>query len=68
MGVGNLLLTTMYSTLKNNGIEEFCLDSGYGSAQQIWKKKFGDPDYLLKDYWGKGNDHLIWRIRINDLL
>jgi GNAT superfamily N-acetyltransferase len=68
MGVGNLLLNEMYSTLKSKGIEEFCLDSGYKIAQTIWKKKFGEPDYLLEDYWDKGNDHMIWRIRVSDLV
>jgi GNAT superfamily N-acetyltransferase len=67
MGVGNFLLNKMYSTLMSKGIEEFCLDSGYKSAQEIWKKKFGTPTYLLKDYWGKGYDHMIWRIKISDL-
>ncbi|WP_413299968.1 GNAT family N-acetyltransferase [Bacillus sp. 1P10SD] len=67
MGIGSSLLKSMYSTLQNNGIEEFCLDSGYVQAQQIWKKKFGEPDYLLKDYWGKGLDHMIWKIKISDL-
>lgn len=67
-GVGNQLLYRIYTTLKNKGIKEFCLDSGYTSSQKIWRKKFGDPDYLLKDYWGKGNDHMIWRVRIKDVL
>lgn len=66
MGVGNRLLNTMYLTLKNKGIEEFCLDSGYINAQKIWKKKFGKPDYLLKNYWGKGYDHMIWKIKVSD--
>ncbi|MGE6261154.1 GNAT family N-acetyltransferase [Heyndrickxia sporothermodurans] len=66
MGVGNRLLNTMYLTLKNKGIEEFCLDSGYMNAQKIWKKKFGKPAYLLKNYWGKGYDHMIWRIIVSD--
>lgn len=65
-GVGNLLLSAMYSRLRNLGIEEFCLDSGYPAAQQIWKKKFGQPDYLLKDYWGMDFDHMIWKIRLKD--
>jgi GNAT superfamily N-acetyltransferase len=64
MGVGNLLLNSIYSVLQNKGIKEFCLDSGYTNAQKIWKKKFGEPDYLLKDYWDKGYDHMIWRIKI----
>lgn len=68
MGVGNLLLNTMYFTLQSKGIEEFCLDSGYISSQKIWKKKFGDPNYLLKDYWEKEHDHMIWRIKISDLV
>lgn len=66
IGVGNLLLNTMYSTLQNKGIEEFCLDSGYSSSQKIWKKKFGEPCYLIKDYWDKGYDHMIWKIKVSD--
>ncbi|WP_042347968.1 GNAT family N-acetyltransferase [Bacillus massiliigorillae] len=67
-GVGNLLLKAIYDILQKNKIEEFCLDSGYNSAQRIWKKKFGDPNYLFKDYWGYGNDHMIWRIKISDCI
>lgn len=66
-GVGTLLLNVMFFTLLNRRIKEFCLDSGYTNAQKIWKKKFGESDYLLKDYWGKGFDHMIWRRRINDM-
>lgn len=64
-GVGNKLLAEMLHTLKAQGIIEFCLDSGYKNAQTIWIKKFGEPDYLLKDYWGKGQDHMIWKISTN---
>ena len=67
-GVGNVLLNAIYSTLHENEIEEFCLDCGYNRAQKVWKKKFGDPDYLLKDYWDKGNDHMIWRIKVSDCI
>lgn len=63
-GVGNLLLSSMFSTLQKKGIEEFCLDSGYRRAQRIWKKKFGEPDYLLKNYWGEGFDHMIWIVSL----
>ncbi|MBS8263834.1 N-acetyltransferase [Mesobacillus boroniphilus] len=66
-GVGNLLLKAMYATLRKKGIEEFCLDSGYKSAQSIWKKKFGEPDILLKDYWGKNFDHMIWKVKISEI-
>lgn len=64
-GIGNLLLNKMITTLKNRGIEEFCLDSGYKNSQKIWLGKFGEPEYLLPDYWGQGNDHMIWRIQVN---
>jgi GNAT superfamily N-acetyltransferase len=61
-GTGNRLLGEMLQTLKGRGILEFCLDSGYKNAQTIWIKKFGEPDYLLKDYWGQGQDHMIWKV------
>ena len=67
-GVGNLLLNAMYHTLQDRGIKEFCLDSGYSNAQKIWKKKSGEPDYLIKDFWGEGYDHMIWRVKIADML
>ena len=66
-GVGNLLLNAMYITLQSKGIDEFCLDSGYTNAQKIWKKKFGEPVYLLKDYWSEGYDHMIWRKRVSEV-
>jgi GNAT superfamily N-acetyltransferase len=61
-GIGNRLLAEMLQTLKGRGIVDFCLDSGYKTAQTIWKRKFGEPDYLLKDYWGQGQDHMIWKV------
>lgn len=66
-GIGNLLLNVIYLTLLNKGITEFCLDSGYVRAQQIWKKKFGKPDYVMPDYWGTGVDHMIWRRSISEV-
>jgi GNAT superfamily N-acetyltransferase len=67
-GIVNMLLNAIYMTLQEKGIEEFCLDSGYISAQKIWKKKFGEPDYLLTDYWGVGYDHMIWRVKVSDCI
>ncbi|WP_078394531.1 GNAT family N-acetyltransferase [Shouchella patagoniensis] len=67
-GVGNLLLQAVYATLQKNGITEFYLDSGYHRAQSIWIKKFSDPHFVLKDYWGTGHDHMIWRIQLNDCI
>ncbi|ENQ3077045.1 GNAT family N-acetyltransferase [Bacillus cereus] len=66
-GIGNLLLNAMFLTLLSGGIKEFCLDSGYKNAQKVWKKKFGEPNFLLKDYWGKGYDHMIWKRCIRDI-
>lgn len=67
-GIGNLLLSEMFEVLKEKKIEEFCLDSGYKSAQKIWSKKFGEPEYLFKDFWGDGADHMIWRLKLIDVL
>ncbi|NQD64460.1 GNAT family N-acetyltransferase [Bacillus haikouensis] len=67
-GIGNLLLQEMYRTLQYIGVEEFCLDSGYRCAQAIWRGKFGEPDYVMKDYWGDGFHHMIWKLNVNNLL
>ncbi|MCT1399049.1 GNAT family acetyltransferase [Paenibacillus sp. LC231] len=66
-GIGNLMLNIMYLTLLNKGLTEFCLDSGYSRAQKIWKKKLGEPDYVLQDHWGSGADHMIWKRRLADV-
>ncbi|MEK4979326.1 GNAT family N-acetyltransferase [Bacillus sp. FSL K6-6540] len=66
-GIGSLMLHIMYLTLLNKGITEFCLDSGYTRAQKVWKKKLGEPDYVLQDHWGRGVDHMIWRRRMTDV-
>ena len=65
-GIGSLLLNAMFLTLLSKGITEFCLDSGYKKAQSIWKKKFGEPNYVLKDYWGESSDHMIWKKSLHD--
>ncbi|MBS4172726.1 GNAT family N-acetyltransferase [Bacillus sp. FJAT-49736] len=66
-GIGTLLLNVMLITLEAKGIKEFCLDSGYGIAQKVWKEKLGKPDYCLKDYWGEGSDHMIWKRGTKDI-
>ncbi|MBJ8096748.1 GNAT family N-acetyltransferase [Bacillus cereus group sp. N11] len=65
-GIGSLLLHAMHLTLLSRGIAEYCLDSGYKKAQSIWTKKFGEPSYVLKDYWGKSSDHMIWKKSLHD--
>ena len=67
-GLGKRLLNEIYSELKKNGIKEFGLDSGYKTAQKTWVNRFGKPEYHMKDYWGEGDDHMIWRIRVEDVL
>lgn len=67
-GIGSFLLKIMNLHLMSQNRKEFCLDSGYKSAQLVWKKQFGDPDYILKDYWGEGFDHMIWKRKVEDML
>ena len=67
-GIGNKMLIHILNELKNQGIKEFCFDSGYKTAQKIWTKKFGDPEYYLKNYWGEGADHMVWRLKVSDVL
>jgi len=66
-GICTLLLHSMLLTMQGRGIQEFCLDNGYPTDQQIWTKRFGPPDYWLKDYRGEGFDHMIWRKRVKDM-
>ncbi|OIU71997.1 GNAT family N-acetyltransferase [Rossellomorea aquimaris] len=67
-GIGNLMMQEMFLLLLNKGITEVCLDSGFRQSQNIWKRKFGTPLYCLKNYWGEGNHHMIWRLNVNDVL
>lgn len=67
-GIGSRMLNLLFKEMQNQGIEEFCLDSGYKSAQKIWIHKFGTPEYHLKNYWGDNADHMIWRIKLSDVI
>ena len=67
-GIGSRMLNLIFMELEKNGIKEFCLDSGYKSAQKTWINKFGNPEYLLKDYWGEDADHMVWRISVEDVI
>jgi len=62
MGIGSAMLGAIEETLVKKGQQAYCLDSGYPSAQKIWLRKLGDPAHVLKDYWGEGFDHMIWRV------
>ncbi len=63
-GIGKAMLRAMFNELSNRGIYEVCFDSGYQTAQKIWLKKFGEPAYLLKDYWGEDWHHMVWIIDV----
>lgn len=67
-GIGSEMLNLMFLELKKNGVREVCFDSGYKSAQKIWIKKFGKPEYHLKDFWGEGADHMVWRVNVEDAI
>lgn len=67
-GLGSRLLKQLVTEMRSRGLEEFCLDSGYGTAQEIWTRKLGFPAYHLKDFWAEGADHMVWRVRIDTLL
>lgn len=59
-GIGGALIQALAEELKGRGIERFCLDSGYKRAQQKWLRKFGEPYAVAKNYWGPGQDHMVW--------
>lgn len=58
---------SMYLALIVKNIEEFCLDSGYTKAKKIWNKKLGEPNIIMKNYWGEGYDHSIWYRKLEDI-
>lgn len=67
-GIGSLMLRSIFDELLSKGIKTICFDSGYKSAQKIWKKKFGEPEYFLKDYWAKDSHHMVWVIDIEEAI
>lgn len=67
-GIGAALIQALAEELKGRGIERFCLDSGYKRGQQKWLRKFGAPYAVAKDYWGPGQDHLVWLCNVGDYL
>lgn len=67
-GIGTALLQAVLRAMAAQGHDAFCLDSGYTRAQKVWRKKFGEPCCVAKDYWGPGYDHLVWHCRIAAIL
>ena len=67
-GIGSALIKEMMIFLKEQGIEQFCLDSGYKRAQTRWLRKFGEPYKVVKDYWGPDSIHMVWLCSVNGFL
>jgi GNAT superfamily N-acetyltransferase len=65
-GVGSALIQSMITFLHELGVEQFCLDSGFKSAQKRWLRKFGEPYKIAKDFWGEGSDHMVWLCQVTD--
>jgi len=63
-GIVSLLFDRLLARLELLNVNEVCFDSGYKVAQRIWTKKFGKPEYYLKDYWGKDAHLMVWRINV----
>ncbi|AIQ61745.1 GCN5 family acetyltransferase [Paenibacillus borealis] len=59
-GIGSALIAMLMVFLREQGITQFCLDSGYRRAQTRWLRKFGQPYAVVKDYWGPDSVHMVW--------
>ncbi len=59
-GIGKTLFHHVKNELIRQGHKKFYLDAGFSSSQQYWEDILGKPSFILKDYWGKGEHHLIW--------
>jgi GNAT superfamily N-acetyltransferase len=67
-GIGSAMINAMVAHLSTQGIDQFCLDSGYKRAQKRWLRKFGVPYKVVKDYWGPDSDHMIWLCKVIDFM
>lgn len=65
-GIGSALISEMVQQLDKQGIEQFCLDSGYRRAQVRWARKFGPPYAIAKDRWGPDSPHMVWLCQVQD--
>ncbi|CAH1207314.1 GNAT family N-acetyltransferase [Paenibacillus sp. JJ-223] len=65
-GIASKLIRALASELDRQGIRQFCLDSGYGIAQQKWRRKFGEPYAVAEDFWGEGVHHMVWLCNVQD--
>ncbi len=59
-GVASKLINQMMRLLQSLNVDKFILDCGFTDAQNHWIRKFGKPFLTIKNYWGKGSDHMVW--------
>ncbi|WP_227396177.1 GNAT family N-acetyltransferase [Jeotgalibacillus aurantiacus] len=60
-GVAQSLLAFAEEELLRLGHDFYYLDAGFKSSQQYWVSRFGNADVLLRDHWGQGAHHMIWK-------
>lgn len=65
-GVGSALIRALLEQLAAEGVEQFCLDSGFARAQQRWRRKFGAPYVTVPNYWGPGSANMVWLCNVRD--
>ena len=66
--IGSALIRTLVQYLAEQGVRQFCLDSGFKRAQRRWLRKFGEPYLTAQDYWGPDGDHMVWLCNVQDHL
>lgn len=66
-GIGKLLMKAMMLVCNARQINQFCLDSGFATAQSVWLHMLGEPTYLFENYWGEGAHHMIWLSSTEDV-
>ncbi|MBP9700400.1 GNAT family N-acetyltransferase [Candidatus Woesebacteria bacterium] len=60
-GIGTTLFTSIVNELKKRKAVTYFLDSGFKTAQEYWTKRIGKPTLVLNDYFGKGQNFMLWK-------
>jgi len=58
-------LSDRLNDIENENSKSFVMDGGYKKSQIFWINKVGKPTIILKDYWGKDLDHMIWKLNLS---
>jgi len=64
-GIGSKLFNSIIEYFKKENSKSFVMDGGYKKSQIFWINKVGKPTIILKDYWGKDLDHMIWKLNLS---